>query len=397
MLNVERQEKVVKLLQELIRAKSMSGEEQDAAAALEAFFRSHGFDTVQRDKYGNMIGCIKGKRPGKKILYEGHMDEVPVTDPKLWSHDPFGAETIGDRIYGRGATDMKGGLTAAACAAAFFAEETNRDFEGEIYVAGSCHEECFEGVAARSISEIVKPDVVIICEPSHLDFRIGQRGRAEIVVETIGRPAHSSNPEKGVNAVYKMMKLIEGINRLPVIEHPVLGKGILELTDIKSSPYPGASVVPQYCRTTYDRRLLVGETKESVLAPIQQLIAELQKSDPDLDAKVSYAWGSEKCYTGDVIEGERFFPAWLYDENEDFVQAAFQELRKNNFETKMSTWQFCTNGSHYAGEAKIHTIGMGPSWEHLAHVTDEYIELEQLYGAVAGYMLISKGLLNMHR
>ncbi|WP_018305979.1 YgeY family selenium metabolism-linked hydrolase [Desulfitobacterium hafniense] len=395
MLNSERQGKVVELCSDLIRAKSMSGEEQDVVDIMEKFFCMHQFDTIKKDKYGNIIGCIKGNRPGKKILYEGHMDEVPVADPKVWTHDPFGAEIENGRIYGRGATDMKGGLSAACCAAAFFAEDTNRDFAGEIYVAGSCHEECFEGVAARSISEIVQPDIVVICEPSHLDLRIGQRGRAEIVVETFGRPAHSSNPEKGVNAVYKMMQIIEGIKGLPVNNHPVLGKGILELTDIKSSPYPGASVVPQYCRATYDRRTLVDETKESVLAPIQDLIKKLQENDPELEAKVSYAWGSEKCYTGAVIEGERFFPAWLYNEGDDFVQAAYQELQKNNFSSQISTWQFCTNGSHYAGEAKIRTIGLGPSWEHLAHITDEYIELEQLYGAVSAYMSISKGLLDM--
>ncbi len=395
MLNSERQGKVVELCSDLMRAKSMSGEEQDVVDIMEKFFRMHQFDTIKKDKYGNIIGCIKGNRPGKKILYEGHMDEVPVADPKVWTHDPFGAEIENGRIYGRGATDMKGGLSAACCAAAFFAEDTNRDFAGEIYVAGSCHEECFEGVAARSISEIVQPDIVVICEPSHLDLRIGQRGRAEIVVETFGRPAHSSNPEKGVNAVYKMMQIIEGIKGLPVNNHPVLGKGILELTDIKSSPYPGASVVPQYCRATYDRRTLVDETKESVLAPIQDLIKKLQENDPELEAKVSYAWGSEKCYTGAVIEGERFFPAWLYNEGDDFVQAAYQDLQKNNFSSQISTWQFCTNGSHYAGEAKIRTIGLGPSWEHLAHITDEYIELEQLYGAVSAYMSISKGLLDM--
>ncbi|EHO20793.1 hypothetical protein HMPREF9466_00820 [Fusobacterium necrophorum subsp. funduliforme 1_1_36S] len=71
------------------------------------------------------------------------------------------------------------------------------------------HEECFEGVAAREVSKYVKPDIVIIGEASELNLKIGQRGRAEIVVETFGKPAHSANPEKGINAVYKMMKLIE--------------------------------------------------------------------------------------------------------------------------------------------------------------------------------------------
>ncbi|MCQ4379972.1 peptidase dimerization domain-containing protein, partial [Clostridioides difficile] len=115
------------------------------------------------------------------------------------------------------------------------------------------------------------------------------RGRGEIVVETFGKPAHSANPEKGVNAVYKMANVIQKIQQLVPPTHPVLGDGILVLTDIKSSPYPGASVVPDYCKATFDRRLLVGETREGVLAPIQALLDEMMKEDPELNAKVSYA------------------------------------------------------------------------------------------------------------
>ena len=163
-------------------------------------------------------------------------------------------------------------VASFAAAASFFAQDTGRDFAGEIYVDGVVHEECFEGVASRSISEIVKPDYVVIGEASLCNLKIGQRGRAEIVVETFGVPAHSANPEKGVNAVYEMCKVVDAIQKLPCTEHPVLGKGILELTDIKSTPYPGASVVPSYCRVTYDRRLLVGESKGIVLAPLQSLI-----------------------------------------------------------------------------------------------------------------------------
>ena len=163
---------------------------------------------------------------------------------------------------------MKGAVAAFTVAAHRYAVENGKNFAGDVYVAGVVHEECFEGVAARKISEKVKPDYVIIGEASEMNLKVGQRGRAEIVVETFGVPAHSANPEKGVNAVYKMCEAIQAIRE---IEPPVqnkLGKGILELTDVKSSPYPGASVVPEYCRATYDRRLLVGETKESVFQPI---------------------------------------------------------------------------------------------------------------------------------
>ena len=147
---------------------------------------------------------------------------------------------------------MKGAVAGFVTAAAAFAEDTKKDFAGEIYVAGVVHEECFEGVAAREISSFVKPDYVGIGEASQLNIKIGQRGRGEIVLETFGKPCHSANPEKGINAVYKMAKVIEAIRTLEPTHHPVLGDGILELTDLKSAPFLGAVVVPECCRATYD-------------------------------------------------------------------------------------------------------------------------------------------------
>ena len=184
------------------------------------------------------------------------------------------------------------------------------------------------------------------------------------------------------------MKLIEKIKTLPMTHQDKLGYGILELTDIKSLPYPGASVVPDYCRATYDRRLLVGETMEGVLKPIQDCIDELKKEDLELEAKVSYAIGKEKCWTGEEIKGERFFPGWLYDEKEEYIQKAYSGLKAIGQNPIITYYNFCTNGSHYAGEAKIHTIGYGPSKENLAHVIDEYVEVEQIEKVTEGYYAI---------
>ena len=172
-----------------------------------------------------------------------------------------------------------------------------------------------------------------------------------------------------------------------------MGDGILELTDIKSSPYPGASVVPEYCRATYDRRLLTGETKESVLSPINALLEKLTAADPQLKATASYAKGNEKCYTENTIEGERFFPGWLYGENEDFIQAVYRELKTIGFSPSITQYNFCTNGSHYAGEAGIKTFGLGPSQENLAHTINEYIEIDQLIKAAECYCGVMKALL----
>lgn len=393
MLEKEKEQEVISLCQSMIQAQSYSGHEDQAAKILTEYFKFHGYDEVITDDYGNVIGHIKGKQPGPKVLFDGHMDTVPVTNEAEWPYPPFGAEIHDGKIYGRGTSDMKGALSAMACAGATFAEKTKKDFAGDIYVAGVVHEECFEGVAARSISKLVKPDYVIIGEASKLNIKIGQRGRAEIVVETFGKPAHSANPEKGINAVYKMAEVIEEILKLEPASHPVLGKGILELTDIKSSPYPGASVVPEYCRATYDRRLLTGETKESVLKPLQELCEKMEAEDPQLKVKVSYATGKETCYTGNEITGERFFPGWLYDEKESFVQDVYQELTSNGYQPEITQYNFCTNGSHYAGEAGIKTLGIGPSRENLAHTVGEYIEIDQLTKVTDCYGYVMKALL----
>ena len=393
MLNKEQEQSVVRLCQELVKQRSYSGEEQGVVKVLKENMEQMGFDSVTVDKYGNIIGCIKGNRPGPKILFDGHIDTVPVQDAGKWEHDPFAPEIVADKIYGGGPSDMKGAVAAMTCAAANFAAATGKDFAGEIYVAGVVHEECFEGVAARAISAAVHPDYVVIGEASQLNLKIGQRGRAEIVVETFGKPCHSANPEKGINAVYKMAKVIEAIRTLEPTHHPVLGDGILELTDIKSAPYPGASVVPEYCRATYDRRLLVGETKESVLAPINALLDKLMAEDPQLKVKASYAVGREKCHTGNEIEGERFFPGWLYDEKDEFVQAVYGELKAMGYDPSITQYNFCTNGSHYAGEAGIKTFGLGPSRENLAHTINEYIEIDQLVKVCDCYGGVMKALL----
>ena len=393
MMTAERSQQLIALCQALIQSQSYSGHEDGVVNRMKQAFDKWGFDEVIVDSYGSVLGRIKGNRPGKVMLLDGHIDTVPVPDGSKWTHKPFGGELVDGRIYGRGTSDMKGAVSAMMAAAAFFAADTRRDFAGEIYVSGVVYEECFEGVAARKISERIRPDYVVIGESSELNLKRGQRGRAEVVVETFGKPAHSANPRAGINAVYKMAELIRKIARLEAPAHPIMGQGILELTDIKSSPYPGVSVVPDYCRATYDRRLLVGETQESVLRPLLALISEMKSTDPQFEAKVHFAADTQTCYTGNEINGERFFPGWLLEQEDGFVQAALFGLRSAGLDPLITQYSFCTNGSHYAGEAGIKAVGFGPSREDIAHTIDEYIEVDQLLKAAEGYYGILQAVL----
>lgn len=385
----------VNLCSRLIQAKSVSGEEREVVRVIEEEMRRLGYDAVTIDEYGNVIGCIRGNRPGPRILLDGHIDTVPVQEPERWSFDPFGGEIREDRVCGRGASDMKGAVAAMICAAAAYAQDCDRDFAGSLYVAGVVYEELYEGVSARKISQFVQPDYVIIGEASNLNLKIGQRGRAEIVLETIGKPAHSANPEKGVNAVKKMMKLLAALEDYVPEEQPELGKGIMELTDIISAPYPGASVVPERCIATLDRRLLVGDTPQSVLAPIQAQIDRLTAADPEFKAKVYLRSETKTCYTGNEIFAERFFPGWYFDRDSAFVQKSFAALQTLEREPILTTYSFCTNGSHYAGEKGIKTLGFGPSVESLAHTVDEYILIDQLTGSADGYLKLIDALLHV--
>ncbi len=387
-----RDERLIQFCQEAIRIQSPSGQEKNVALLMKQKMEEYGFDEVIIDRYGSVLGKMVGKRAGKTILLDGHIDNVDVIDKDTWIHDPWGAEISDGKIYGRGTSDMKGSVTAMISAVAHYADDCGKDFAGTIFVSCTVHEECFEGISAREITRIAKPDFVIIGEATSTTLKIGQRGRAEIVVETEGSSCHSSNPEKGVNAVYHMLSVIDEIRKIVPNTHPILGKGILELTDIISSPYPGASVIPGRCRATFDRRTLVGEDEKSILEQVQQAIFRAQKIIPGLKASTYIAEGKETCWTGETIAAKRYFPAWCLSEVDPFIQASLQGLKEAGIEAAISHFSFCTNGSHFCGEANIPCIGYGPSLESLAHVRDEYIEIDQLLKSCKGFECILKNL-----
>ena len=334
---------------------------------------------------GAICGVLDGDRPGKTVLLDAHIDTVGVPDVSKWTYDPFSLTRDGKRIYGRGTSDMKGGLAAIIGGASEF---VNKSFPGRIIVSCIVEEERFEGICSREVSKRFKPDYVVIGESTGGKLNIGQRGRCEILLEAEGRSCHSSNPEEGINAIRVMMDAIEALDDLDVVEDEMLGKGIMALTDIISSPYPGASVIPEKCYATFDRRTIVGETGESVLSPINSLLEKR-----GIKAKAKIAYGVTDTYTGHHLEAPRFFPAWKMRDQDEVSIKARKGLESVGLWEGFSHYSFCTNGSHYMGEAGIPTVGYGPGREKLAHIVDEYIEEEELYRTKRGIEGIIGGLL----
>ncbi|MEK7440619.1 MAG: peptidase dimerization domain-containing protein, partial [Chloroflexota bacterium] len=198
--------------------------------------------------------------------------------------------------------------------------------------------------------------------------------RAEIHLEAIGKPAHSSSPHLGVNAVHLMLKAVEAIERMPMANDPLLGAALMALTDIISDPYPGYSVIPSRCRVTYDRRLLPNETAASVLSALH--------AD---QVNATIAEGEHATYTGGVLRGAKFFPAWVFAEDHPFVESALRGLRAVGLTPKIGAYRFCTNAAYSAGVAGVPTIGFGPASEGDAHVVDERLAINDLLAVARGY------------
>lgn len=372
----------------LIRTPSPSGQEGGVARLVFEEMAKLGFK-VQIDAFGNVIGTISA-RPGPTVLLDAHMDTVGVSSPELWTRSPWG-ERVGDRIYGRGAMDMKGPLAAAIYGIAALRGCLER---GTVAVSATVAEELVEGPALERVAEWLRPDFVVICEATSLKLARGQRGRAEVRVEVFGKPTHSSRPELGVNAAEAMVDVIRALRQLQPPYHPVLGPGILVLTDVKSEPYPGLSVVPDYCLATYDRRTLPGELEDDILQPIRAL-AERALEGSGARAQITVAEDDFQTYTGQRIVAPNFAPAWFFDEDAPIVAGAVEGLRQAGIAPELSHYAFCTNGSGTAGRLGIPTIGFGPGHEELAHRVDEYIDVDELVLAARGYAAIACQLVRL--
>ncbi|MGI6553333.1 MAG: YgeY family selenium metabolism-linked hydrolase [Bacillota bacterium] len=383
-LDAEKKINLIDLCLKFISIPSYTGQEKELAFFVKETMERLGYDRVWIDDLGNVIGRVKGEKPGKKVLFDGHLDTVSVGDVNKWQYNPFQGKIEDGKVYGRGASDMKGALAAMVFALGELAQN-RAELSGEIYVSGTVHEEIAEGVSLGYILEEIKPQAVVIGEATELKVNIGQRGRGEIVIETRGKAAHSSNPEVGINAVYQMMKVIQAIGDLELPQDELLGPAIMELTDILSSPYPGASVVPENCRVTYDRRLLVGESEEETLKDIQGLLQKLRDEDPNFQASVYLAENNFSTYKGFKVKRKRFAPAWKMEKDHWIVARALAALREAGLPQEISAYSFCTNGSSSAGIYSIPTIGFGPGREQEAHTVNEYLELEQLYLSAIGY------------
>lgn len=379
-LTAERKQHVVDVARDLVRTKSLAGQESAAAQVVVNAMRALNYDEVHVDALGNVIGVLAPGAPDAasgSILFDSHLDTVDAAGQ--WTKDPFGGEVSDGSLWGRGAADMKGALAASLCGAAY--AKADGRLRGTVLVSASVNEEQIEGLALADVLTTYRPARVVICESTSLKLNIGGRGRAEVFLTVEGVPAHASTPHLGVNALKQAARLILAVNEWQPPRDPDLGAGIFEPTEIISSPYPSVSVLPDRCRMRCDRRLLVGETERDVLDPLNQIIDGIRAQDATFRARAEIDTETITTYTGAQRTGLKFQPAWKMDPDSDFIRAARAALG----DPAIGYYAFCTNAGRSAGLMGIPTIGFGPGREEHAHIADEFCDLEQLWGAAQGY------------
>ncbi|NLF13788.1 MAG: YgeY family selenium metabolism-linked hydrolase [Anaerolineaceae bacterium] len=375
-------EAMASFLQDLVRIPSLSTHEEALAVRLAEEMQHVGFQDVRQDRIGNVVGRI-GNGNGPTLLFDGHMDTVDVGRLDRWSHGPYNGVVEQGVLHGRGSCDMKGGLAAMVYAARALMD-AGVELNGNLYVVGVVQEEPCEGFGMRVLveEEGVRPDYVVLGEPSNLQVRVGHRGRIEMQVKVWGKAAHASSPSLGTNAIHNAAKLIFGIELLAprLATDPFLGQGTIAVTEIESHA-ASRNALPDVCSFYIDRRLTLGETERKALAEIQGII-----NTEEMDAEVTVSEYVAASYTGYQCRARNAFPAWVMSEDHPLVQALCRSVRETlGYRPRIGRWNFSTDGTYTAGVANIPTVGFGPGEEQYAHTQNEQVRLNDVVDAARVY------------
>lgn len=381
-------DETINLCKKLIRIKSLSGKEDEIALLISKSMRELGYDRVEVDEVGNIVGIIEGEvNSSPLLLFDGHMDTVGEGLSSNWRHHPYSAISVDDVIHGRGASDMKGGLAAMIMACSLI-KECLGNLDNSVIMACVVHEEDCEGFGVKKILEKYgKPKYIVLGEATNLSLAIGHRGRVELEIETMGRTAHGSVPDRGVNAIYKMMPVIRRIKSVKETScHPFLGCSSASVNRIWCSPSE-TSIIPDSCTIVVDRRTVLGETKQSILSEGLSYLRNI-KGD------VRIATRKITCYTGYSEMVEQYFPAWITPPRHKLVKVAREYLEfALKREVTLSKWSFSTDGAYTAGVEKIPTIGFGPGEEKFAHTPNDQIRKSDILESLKGYVALALGLI----
>ncbi|MFK9093860.1 M20 family metallopeptidase [Bacillus salipaludis] len=375
-------EELIQILCGLIdkNSENPTSTEEGAALFIQSLLKDNGIESElsYADKgRPNLIARLKGNKPGKTLLFNGHLDVVPAG--LGWSVDPFKGIVQDGKVFGRGAADMKSGL-AAMIYAAIVLKKMGTPFSGEIILFFNVDEERVNIGMQHFLKSDITAHYAVIGEPTNLDICIAHKGVGRYKLHTKGTSQHAAKVENMDNAINKMAAIIYELNRLnekiSTLEDPLLGKGSLTITEIKGGIAP--NMVPDHCTIEIDRRLLPADTQESVNLEIKQSL----RSTNDL---------SELDYE---LEEYLFLPASYISKDHSLVKSLKNVKEKiQGKEANVRVFEATCEASFLSQHKGIPTVIVGPGSLRQAHVVDEYVEIDEVIQAAAIYIELGLQLL----
>ena len=376
------EKRLIELTQNLLRAEGQNppGGEAATVTALSDAAVELGLDVVgsavEPGRDNLSITLAGGNGPGLLLL--GHTDVVPIGDG--WTKDPFGGSVEDGRIYGRGASDMKGGLAAALVALAAL---RGVPLSGPVELAALVDEE-ETGKGIRSYVGSVDRAFLgcITAEPTDLQTITGARGDSYLRVSVHGRACHAGNPDDGANAIYGAVAVVAEIERLhaelAAKPHPLLGPATWSVGQINGGT--GGSIVPADCVVVADRRLLPGESPEIVLDDLRSRVAGLRLEDRGLTVD---------------LEMPMEMPAFETPADADLVRITDTALADAGGPgLPLAGWTAACDGGFIARDLGVPVVVLGPgSVTTQAHRADESVAIEELLIAARAYALTALRLL----
>jgi putative selenium metabolism hydrolase len=375
---------MTKFLRDMISIPSESCDEEKVVLRIKEEMEKVGFDKVEIDPMGNILGYIGH---GKHVIaMDAHIDTVGIGDKNLWNYDPYIGMEEEDVILGRGGSDQEGGMASMVYAGKII-KELGLEDDYTLIVVGSVQEEDCDGLCWQYIvnESKIKPEFVVITEPTSCNIYRGHRGRMEIKVTAHGISCHGSAPERGVNAIFKMAPLLNELQALNerLIDNAFLGKGTLTVSEIFFTS-PSRCAVADSCTVSIDRRLTDGESWEYAVQQIKDLPAVIAAG-----AEVEMYTYERPSYTGLVYPTECYFPTWVLPEDHAACQTMVKSYKDLfNCEPKVDKWTFSTNAVSIMGRYGIPCVGMGPGHEDQAHAPNEKTWKSELVKCAAMYALI---------
>jgi len=377
----ENRENCVSFLQEVISIPSPSFEEKQEAEFLAEKMREYGFDTSHVDEKHDALGTIIGSGGGRSLLLNGHIDHVPVgamVDPysgRLMDGAEFGVED--QVVYGRAACDMKAAV-AAMVQAGRALKELGIRLKGDYKVAAVAQEEVGgAGTISTIIDSQFLADVVLIGEATNMELALGHRGSMKVGVFVKGKSCHASAPERGVNALYKAIGMIQRIRddlapRLP--SHPIYGRASLVVTQIEVSP-KAFNVVPESCRFWMDCRNHPGFTAEDLYEELNKMVAEISAEDPAFEATI---------IPTPLITGTTFSGFYTDPDKHPVVEEATYAVSEITRRPNYILWTFATDGRMYS-RLGLPVIGFGPGEERFAHTKQDHVKVSDYLDTIKVY------------